>query len=209
MATERGGRKLTPVQVLYFPKQARRAPAPTTQTIPAIDLPAVVAEQSVEGEAWGGAEGRRAGKDRARKRSVRGVTHARVTLSDESHQESVEGLCHLAILGHELFTLGRVQEARAIFEGLVVSSPTDGFARTMLGTICLALNDFDRALTLFEAALELDPADLAALVYRGELRLDRKKVRQAVVDFERAIALGTDDDPFVARAKRLLKLARK
>lgn len=209
MATNRGGRTLTPVQVLYFPKKPARAPARITQTIPEVSFPVAPDDLGAHLDAAASAEGRRGGRERAKKRSSSGASHARVTLSDEAHRDAGDGLSHLAILGHELFTQGRVQEARAIFEGLVVSSETDGFARTMLGTICLALNDFDRALILFEAALLLDPTDVAALVYRGEIKLERKKVRHAIADFEKAIELGESDDPFADRARRLLKLARK
>ena len=54
----------------------------------------------------------------------------------------------------------------------------------------------------------LDPDDLAALVYRAEVRLARKKPAKAVEDLERALAVGAPGDPFVARAKKLLTLAR-
>jgi len=132
-----------------------------------------------------------------------------VTLSDE-HPEPKDGeLSELAELGHQLFSQGRVTEARAIFEGLVASSAHDGFSRTMLGTICLALGDQDRAMALFEEALAIDPEDLPARVYRGEIRLNRRKARLAAEDFERAIATGQPDDPFVDRAQRLLKMAKR
>ena len=66
----------------------------------------------------------------------------------------------------------------------------------------------EQALAQFEAALALDPDDLAALVYRAEVRLARKKPAKAVEDLERALAVGAPGDPFVARAKKLLTLAR-
>ncbi len=208
MAAESPGRKPTPVQVVYFPKsRPRPQPAPrTTQSIPEVKLSQVeepVTEVEVEVVPKKGAE-----RKKRRTQSSPGI--GRVTLSDERHaSEGGHGLSDLAVLGHELFSRGRVSESKAIFEGLVVSSPEDAFARTMLGTICLSLGDFDRALGLFEQALELDPCDVPALVYRGELRLERKKIKAAVGDFERATELGDPGDPFVERAQRLLKLARK
>ena len=114
----------------------------------------------------------------------------------------------LATFGHQLFEMGRVDDARLIFEGLVSAGPRDGFAHTMLGTIYLALNRQDRALALFQAALKIDATDLAALVYRAEIRLNRGKARAAVEDLHRAITLGTASDAFVDRAKRLMRLAK-
>jgi tetratricopeptide (TPR) repeat protein len=92
------------------------------------------------------------------------------------------------MFGHQLFELGRLEEARIIFEGLVSTNARDGFAHSMLGTIELARGELKRALALFEGALEVDPNDLAALVYRGEIRLNQKKPREALIDLERAMA---------------------
>ncbi len=199
---ERGGRKPTPVQVIFFPKKARRARL--TQTIPEIAGP--IDEPVTEVDIEPPLDERKAAKDKRRR--TKSGSHARVTLSDEKPADVVAGLSELAALGHELFSLGRVQEARAIFEGLVASSPRDAFPHTMLGTICLALEEHDRALELFEAALRIDPDDLAALVYRGELKLNRKRLKAATEDLERAVEVGAEDDPFVDRARRLLKMAR-
>jgi cytochrome c-type biogenesis protein CcmH/NrfG len=112
-------------------------------------------------------------------------------------------------LGHALFESGRVNEARVVFEGLLATGHRDAFCFTMLGTVSLALKDFDRALELFDQALAIDPQDLAALVYRAELRLKQKKAPNALKDLELAVKLGPPDDPFTDRAKRLLALARK
>jgi tetratricopeptide (TPR) repeat protein len=114
----------------------------------------------------------------------------------------------LAQMGHQLFEAGKVNEARAVFERLIAGKKDDAYAHTMLGTIFLALSDQDRALALFQAALDLDPNDIAARVYRGEVRLGKGKVRPALEDFEKAMQLGPADDPFVDRASRLLKMAR-
>jgi tetratricopeptide (TPR) repeat protein len=58
-------------------------------------------------------------------------------------------------------------------------------------------------------ALKLDPEDLAALVYRAEIRLQKKRVRQAIEDLQKAIGLGSSSEPFVDRARRLLQMARR
>ena len=197
-------RKLTPVAVIYFPKRGRRPGSRVTQTIPEIagPLDEPVTEVDVEAPA---AES----KARGRRKKSRSGSHPRITLSDEHPADVAQGFSDLAALGHELFTAGRVQEARAVYEGLIVSRPSDAFAHTMLGTISLALDDVERALQLFEVALRIDPDDLAALVYRGEIRLTRKKPMKAIEDLERALRIGDPEDPFTERAHRLLRMARK
>jgi cytochrome c-type biogenesis protein CcmH/NrfG len=114
----------------------------------------------------------------------------------------------MAALGHELFSRGKIAEARVIFEGLAAEA-ADAFVFTMLGTIHLAQNELDKALARFEEALKLDPEDLAALVYRAEIRLQKKRVRQAIDDLQKAIGLGSSSEPFVDRARRLLQMARR
>ncbi|MCC6334707.1 MAG: tetratricopeptide repeat protein [Myxococcales bacterium] len=187
-------RKPARVEVFHFPKRrsrgaVRAAPA-RTQTIPEIEI----AESPTE-------SGERAEDTRKKK--------GRSRSSDRQPVAPVADYGSMMQLGHELFEAGRVNEARVVFEGLLAAGHRDAFCYTMLGTVCLALKDFDRALELFDQALELDPTDLAALVYRAELRLKRKKTAKAVKDLELAVKLGTPDDPFTERAKRLLALARK
>lgn len=113
----------------------------------------------------------------------------------------------LSLLGHRLFEEGRLEAARQIFERLADLTPLDSFPRTMLGTIHLAQHRSKEALEQFEAALRIDGSDLSALVYRGEIRLGAGKVRQGQDDLNRAVELGAADDPFVERARKLLRLA--
>lgn len=129
-------------------------------------------------------------------------------VAEQSRPKTPQEVADLALFGHQLFEMGRLEEARVIFEGLVSTDSRDAFSHTMLGTIYLALGKQDRALELFVHALKLDPADLAALVYRGEVRLNQGKVRAALEDLERAVALGRPHDPFVERAKRLVRMAK-
>lgn len=176
-------RTRTPVVVHHFPKR-QVSRAAVTQTIPEVRPPeATAAGVTPSGE--------------RRRRRTRSGDKAPVDFSE------------LMQLGHDLFEAGRVSEARVIFEGLVAAGHADAFCYTMLGTISLALKDFDRALELFDEAVSRDAGDLAALVYRAELRLKRKKSAAAVKDLEAALALGAPDDPFVARAWRLLAMARR
>jgi len=198
------GRKQTPVQVIFFEKKAR-VRRTVTQTVPEVAGPVDEPREPVTEVDVPVVEDKKA---RRGKRSKSGTGHPRITVSDEHDVKEAPNLSQLAALGHELFSLGRIEEARAIYEGLVASSPMDGFCHTMLGTICLAQDEHDRALQLFDRAVEIDPTDLAALVYRGELKLNRKKTRQAIEDLEAALRVAPEDDPFTERARRLLKIAK-
>ena len=118
-------------------------------------------------------------------------------------------LAEVAVGGHGLFEAGALESSRRVFELLVALQPAESFPYTMLGTVYLALELPDRALALFEAALERDKGDVAARVYRGELRLRRGKVRLAVADLERAVEGADGQDPFIQRGRRLLQQARR
>jgi predicted Zn-dependent protease len=122
---------------------------------------------------------------------------------------SRDQLAQLALHGHELFETGHLHEARAVFEQIVSLGVKDAFPHSMLGTIYLAEGKHDRALALFEEALSLDPKDIAARVYRGELRLNGGKVKPALADLFFALELGSREDPFVSRARRLIAIAQK
>ncbi|MBI3186067.1 MAG: hypothetical protein HYZ28_28355 [Myxococcales bacterium] len=128
---------------------------------------------------------------------------------EEGQPVAPQQVAEMSLFGHHLFESGRLEEARVVFEGLVGMDVADAFPYTMLGTIYLALGDQDRALALFEAGLQIDERDLAARVYRAEIRLNRGKLKMALEDLHRAVEIGLGDDPFVDRAKRLLRLAQE
>lgn len=186
----KSARKPAPVQVVYFPKKRARTVS-RTQTIPELAIPDSKTEEIEVVEE----------PVKRRKRTKSGTQPA---VSVEPDQVFAD----MAALGHQLFSEGKISEAKVIFEGLAATA-SDSFVFTMLGTIALAQNQLEQALTRFEQALKLDPDDLAALVYRAELKLQKKRVRAATDDLERAIALGPSSEPFVQRAKRLLQLAKR
>jgi tetratricopeptide (TPR) repeat protein len=199
------------VTIIYFPK-GKKAAAPlalpaVTQTIPELRAPGRDEEKTDPsvGIVSAPPEFKR---PKARRKTTHEIPQVEVAGAADGGAGGPQTVADLAMFGHQLFELGRLEEARVIFEGLVSTDASDVFAHTMLGTIYLARGDLKRALALFQAALESDPNDLAALVYRAEIRLNQKKAREALVDLERVIARGPRGDPFVDRAKRLAKLAR-
>ncbi|HZN92439.1 MAG TPA: tetratricopeptide repeat protein, partial [Myxococcales bacterium] len=79
---------------------------------------------------------------------------------------------------------------------------------TMLGTIYLAQGEAKAALPLFESAIKLDPKDVAAWVYRGEIRIHTGQTRAGLSDLKKATGLASATDPFVIRARKLLDRSR-
>ena len=122
---------------------------------------------------------------------------------------TAEQVAQMSLFGHQLFEMGKREEARVVFEGLVSLGVNEAFPYTMLGTIYLSIEDHKRALALFDGALKIDRDDLAALVYRGEILLGKKQYKAARENLERALRLGVQQDPFVERATKLLELLQK
>lgn len=197
------------MKVVYFEKKPKARPtAPRfTQTIPELPVFDDVVTVS-EGEPLPREKTRE--KSAARRRTLSKEmalpesTAAQVATRTRTPQEVAD----LAVLGHQLFEAGRLQESKVIFEGLVATGSREAFPFAMLGTIYLALEETGKALEHFESALKIDRDDLASLVYRGEIRLAKGKFKSAMEDLKHAIGLAGDGDPFVERARRLLKLAR-
>jgi tetratricopeptide (TPR) repeat protein len=188
-------RKQAPVSVVHFPKKVTAANT-RTQTIPELFLGEEIKTDELDTS------------ERRSKGRLKGRSAAR-TLSDEGPPPETDvARSDMAALGHELFSRGKVAEARVIFEGLALEA-VDAFVFTMLGTIHLAQNELDKALTCFEQALTIDQDDLAALVYRAEIRIQKRRPRQAIDDLQKAIGLGQSSEPFVDRARRLLQIARR
>lgn len=198
MSSALSRRKPAPAQIIVFHKKAKRAFSAVVPEAPTVIMEEIVTvtEAALETRT-------------KRRKSHSSVPKVRVTPVVPTAEEQGDATSELMSLGHALFEKGKVREAKIVFEGLSLSMPNDAFVRTMLGTVSLALNELPKALEHFEAALDLDPSDIAARVYRGELRLHKRKLRPAIEDFEHAIAHGAANDPFVERAHRLLKMAKK
>jgi cytochrome c-type biogenesis protein CcmH/NrfG len=232
---ENSERKPKPVTVVYFPKRTTGQPKGLGTTMEVISSPLpesssgdesvtepIATEQLEAALARGAANSSRkgeAGQQRRRKSDLPQPNSAELEAAWKmallllqrggriSGMLPPEAVSRMSFLGHQLFEAQRVKEAGHIFQLLARVDPKDSFTRTMLGTIHLAQGNPDLALRSFEAALKLDRHDLAALVYRGEIRLQEGKVRAGVEDLNRAVELGPAEDPFVQRARKLLRLA--
>lgn len=123
---------------------------------------------------------------------------------------SQERLYKIAMMGYEMFKSGQIQGALEIFEGLVAASPYDSVFHCHLAATYARLERFDEAMAEYNRSLELNLANIDALVGRGELYLRESKVAEAVNDIQRALEL----DPQVSRettkrARTLLMVLHK
>lgn len=123
---------------------------------------------------------------------------------------SKDELYKLATLGHEMFKSGQIQGSLEIFEGLVAASPYDSVFHCHLAASYARMERFEEAKKSYTRSLELNIANVDALVGRGELYLRESKLPEALKDIQQALKLdpqATRDTTKRARAT-LLALQR-
>lgn len=204
--------KPRPVTVIHFPKKVGKPPPARRPTVSVTELKAAGRDDDATDPHVVVTPEPKPDEGRARKPDAKTVEaplpEGHVAKVDLKRVHTAQEAADLAAFGHRMFEIGKLDEARVIFEKLVGADTRDAFVHTMLGTVYLAMNAQDRALALFQAALKIDPNDLAAVVYRGEIRLNRGKLKAALDDLARAVTLAPASDPFVERARRLMRMAR-
>jgi tetratricopeptide (TPR) repeat protein len=115
---------------------------------------------------------------------------------------------HIAEYGYSLFSQGRYHDAKTIFDALVIANPYDAYFHTMLGAVYQQLDMLEEAELEYSTAVELDVENLQAWVNRGELRLNRGDIKQALEDLGQAINLDpTGEQEAGSRALALGKAA--
>jgi predicted Zn-dependent protease len=98
---------------------------------------------------------------------------------------------------------GRLKDARDVYAGLIGLEPEVSYLHTGLGCVLMRLGCVGDALERFQEALRLDPRDVAALTFAGEL-LKAKGDESGIAYLDRAIALDpAGEDPWALRARRL------
>lgn len=111
----------------------------------------------------------------------------------------------IAQRGYQLFSSGRLEEARQIYAGLVAADPYDSVFHCHLAAVLWRLGDSERALEEYEAALRFNIANIDALAGRGELLLQRGEITRGIEDLRRAIELDPEKlRPATTRAGALL-----
>jgi predicted Zn-dependent protease len=120
----------------------------------------------------------------------------------------LEELYSLAGVARRWAEHGRVEDARAILEGLAELEPDRPFLRTSLGCLLMKLGQPEEALAAFEAALETDPGDVAALTHAGELCLEKGERGRGIELLSAAAGLDPEGrSPHASRARTLRALA--
>jgi tetratricopeptide (TPR) repeat protein len=102
---------------------------------------------------------------------------------------STESLYKVATMGYEMVKSGNLQGALEIFEGLVAAAPYDSVFHCHLANVYARLERFDEAKAEYTRSLELNIANVDALVGRGELYLRESKLAEAVSDIQKALQL--------------------
>lgn len=113
----------------------------------------------------------------------------------------------LMLFGYSFFEQGRLEEARDIFEGLLMLDPKNPYAHALLGAVHHQQTRFADALICYTRALEFYPQDIQTLANRGEANLNLGKFSEAAADFTAAIQLDEDKKhPAANRARFLVTL---
>jgi tetratricopeptide (TPR) repeat protein len=102
---------------------------------------------------------------------------------------SRELLYEIATRGHDLLKTGKLQDALDIFKGLVAASPHDSVFHCNLASTYAHLEKYDEAKAEYTRALELNIANVDALVGRSELFLREGNVPKALEDIQKALKL--------------------
>lgn len=114
-------------------------------------------------------------------------------------------LYKIAEKGYQLFSQGKLEEARQIYEGLVAADPFDSVFHCHLGAVLWRSGDAERAFEEYDAAVRYNFANIDALAGRGELLVARGEVERGIEDLSRALKNDPNcKRPSTQRARALL-----
>lgn len=117
---------------------------------------------------------------------VRAFAQGLITLA-ELEGLSKEELADMAEVGRDAFSAGQIDKAREIFQGLMILDPRNAFYCIMVGAIAQETEDWGEAERAYDRAIKLNPLSPTALTHRGDLRIRQGRVRDGVLDLERAL----------------------
>ncbi len=116
----------------------------------------------------------------------------------------------IAERGYQLFSSGKLDEAKVIYAGLVAASPYDSVFHCHLGAVLYRLGDVDQAFLEYDAAIRYNLANVDALAGRGEIHFERGEIEQGIKDLQRAVELDEEGvHPASIRARALLLSLRE
>lgn len=102
----------------------------------------------------------------------------------------------IADKAYQLFTQGRLEEAKQIYEGLVAADPFDSVFHCHLGAVLWRSGKLERAFEEYDAAVRYNLANVDALAGRGELLIGKGEIEKGVEDLSSALKY----DPECTRA---------
>lgn len=111
-------------------------------------------------------------------------------------------------LGYNLFTYGKYEKSKEIFEKLTKEFPSIAYLWRALGAINQQLKLYDEAIKAYSKAITYDEADVISYVYRAESRILSGEVELALEDFKKVVKIGEADinNPWVTRSKLILSI---
>ncbi len=114
-------------------------------------------------------------------------------------------LYRIAEKAYQLFSQGKLDEARRIYEGLVAADPFDSVFHCHLGAVLWRSGEMDRAFEEYDAAVRYNLANIDALAGRGELLIARGEIEKGIEDLRRAVEIDPNcSRPSTQRARALL-----
>lgn len=119
-------------------------------------------------------------------------------------------LYRIAGKAYQLFSQGKLEEARQIYEGLVAADPFDSVFHCHLGAALWRLGEMGRAFEEYDAAVRYNFANTDALAGRGELLIAKGEVEKGVEDLSRVLKFDPScRKPSSQRARALLLSMRE
>lgn len=112
----------------------------------------------------------------------------------------------LGEIGAMYYSLGSLDKAQTIFEGLVEMDPESGDAFSALGALFTRKRQDEDALHYLNRAIEINDEQIAPHVNRAEVLLRQQRVDEAMVDLKKAIELDPNEEDMGANRARAMVL---
>jgi tetratricopeptide (TPR) repeat protein len=103
--------------------------------------------------------------------------------------------------------VGKLNESKTILDGVIQRLPMHARSRMLRGLVHEAHHEYSEALASFELATRFDPNSMPSWFNRGRLMLNRQRVPEAAMAFEKAAEIAPDNVAVLAAwAQALAKL---
>ena len=135
---------------------------------------------------------------------LQALVSGQVTLGELEGIKKSETM-ELVQLGYSYLDQGRLDDAQAIFEGLVALDPNEPYFLMASGSVAQRQIRYEEAEQWFTACLQIDSRNLVARTNRGEVRLHMKKIKNAAKDLITVVSLDPESKQNITkRAQGLL-----